>query len=188
MFQSARANSQIFILTKGLKPFLEVGTIQSVSQPRPAQFNNQQPYQFPQPMVVDVVADVNGEKRNLNGLPADKTIFDFQQGNMVVTIDKNLIINEIKALGRNDEYTIKQYEPAKERLVIYKGMIDTLCPEEAEKRKNDEKIQSLEKSLEQQNKINEQMLAQLQALTKQNEVLMGRLEADKTSKKQKENA
>lgn len=188
MFSQSRTNSPIYILTKGVKPTLEQGIIQSVSQPRPAQFNNQQPYQYPQPMVVDIVATVGNERRNLNGLPSDKTIFDFQQGNMVVTIDKNLVINEVKALTQADEFTIQQYEPAKERLVVYKGMIDALCPEEAEKRRNEEKIQSLEKSLQQQNLINQQMLEQLTNLQKQNEALMGKLDAEKTSKKQKENA
>lgn len=187
MFSQSRTNSPIYILTKGVKPTLEQGIIQSVSQPRPAQFNNQQAYQFPQPMVVDIVATVGNERRNLNGLPSDKTIFDFQQGNMVVTIDKNLVINEVKALTQADEFTIQQYEPAKERLVVYKGMIDALCPEEAEKRRNEEKIQSLEKSLQQQNLINQQMLEQLTNLQKQNEALMGKLDAEKTNKKQKTN-
>lgn len=188
MFSQSRTNSPIYILTKGVKPTLEQGIIQSVSQPRPAQFNNQQPYQYPQPMVVDIVATVGGERRNLNGLPSDKTIFDYLQGNMVVTIDKNLVINEVKALTQADEYTIQQYEPAKERLTIYKGMIDALCPEEAEKRRTETELNNLKTAYQQQTEINQKMFEQLQKLTEQNAALMGKLDAEKTSKKIKENA
>ena len=183
MFSQSRTNSPIYILTKGAKPTLEQGIIQSVSQPRPAQFNNQQPYQYPQPMVVDIVATVGNERRNLNGLPSDKTIFDYPQGNMVVTIDKNLVINEVKALTQADEFTIQQYEPAKERLTIYKGMIDALCPEEAEKRRTETELNNLKTAYQQQTEINRQMLEQLTALQKQNEALMGRLDGEKTSNK-----
>lgn len=104
MFKQARNNSFIYILTKGQNPVLETGVIQTVSQPRMTQFtpNQQNPYQYPQPMVVDIVANVGQDKRNLNGLPAENDIADFN-GNVVVTLDKDKIANEIKVLYKEQE-------------------------------------------------------------------------------------
>lgn len=132
-------------------------------------------------MVVDIVAQVGNEKRNLNGLPSDKDIFDYQ-GNMVITTNKDLMSNEVKMLKEQHENIVKSYDRSKELIGIFETMLVSLNPEEAEKKRNEQKIASLEESLRQQSEINKQMLAQLSALSQQNAALMSKMEGGKQSK------
>jgi hypothetical protein len=59
MFQSLRANSQLFILHKDRQSYIETGSVISVTAPVP-KFPIPQNYGQPQEMVVDVVVKVNG--------------------------------------------------------------------------------------------------------------------------------
>lgn len=165
MFKNARTNSYIYILTKGATPMLETGVVQSVSQPRVGQMNNtpQNPYQYPQPMVVDMVANVGAERRNLQGLPSDLDIADYN-GNIVVTLDKEKIVNEVNVLCKREDDIINDHENAIKRRDIYRGMLVTLNPDEAAKKAQDDKIASLESALAKQAelmaKMQEMMMSQ----------------------------
>lgn len=148
---------------------LETGIVQSVSQPRLGQMNNMpqtNPYQYPQPMVVDMVANVGAERRSLQGLPSELDIADYN-GNIVVTLDKEKIINEVKVLYKHEDDIIKDYDNAIKRRDIYSGMLTSLNPEEAAKKAQDDKIASLENALAKQAEINQQMMAQMQAMMSQ---------------------
>lgn len=172
MFKQSRQNSYIYILTKGINPILETGVIQTVSQPRMGQFNPQQqqnPYQYPQPMVVDIVATVGQDRRNLNGLPAELDIADYN-GNVVVTLDKEKICNEIKVLYKEQEAIVNGHDRAKELMGVYSGMLSALNPEEAKAKAQDDKIAYLEsalaKAIEGQNQMQammQQMLSKMDA-------------------------
>ena len=161
MFKQARNNSFIYILTKGQNPVLETGVIQTVSQPRMTQFtpNQQNPYQYPQPMVVDIVANVGQDKRNLNGLPAENDISDFN-GNVVVTLDKDKIANEIKVLYKEQESIYNGHDRAKELMGIYSGMLSSLNPEEAEKKAQADEIAALKNTVAQITQIMQQQTVQ----------------------------
>lgn len=168
MFKQSRPNSFIYILTKGQNPVLETGVVQSVSQPRMSQFapSQQNPYQYPQPMVVDMVANVGQDKRNLNGLPADNDIFDFN-GNVVVTLDKDKITNEIKILYKEQENIYNGHDKAKELMAVYSGMLASLNPEEAKAKEQADKIAYLESAMAKQTEMFNQTLQQMQAMMSQ---------------------
>lgn len=166
MFRQARNNSFIYVLTKGANPVLETGVIQTVSQPRMPQFtpNQQNPYQYPQPMVVDIVAMVGQERRNLQGLPADNDIFDFN-GNVVITLDKEKIANEIKVLYKEQESIYNGHERAKELMGVYSGMLSSLNPEEAEKKAQAQEIAYLKDAMAKQTEMFNQLMQQMNQLT-----------------------
>lgn len=169
MFKNARTNSYIYILTKGATPMLETGIVQSVSQPRMGQMNmmpQSNPYQYPQPMVVDMVANVSAERRNLQGLPSDLDIADYN-GNIVVTLDKEKIVNEVKVLYKREDDIVKDHDNAIKRRDIYRGMLTSLNPEEAAKKAQDDKIASLENTVAQLMELNKQQAAQFQAMMSQ---------------------
>lgn len=168
MFKQARNNSFVYILTKGQNPILETGVIQTVSQPRMSQFtpNQQNPYQYPQPMVVDVVANVGQDRRNLNGLPADNDIFDYN-GNVVITLDKEKIANEIKVLYKEQENIYNGHDRAKELMGIYLGMLTSLNPEEAEKQAQAKEIAYLKDAMAKQTEMFNQTLQQMQQMMNQ---------------------
>lgn len=142
--------------------------IQTVSQPRMTQFtpNQQNPYQYPQPMVVDIVANVGQDKRNLNGLPAENDIADFN-GNVVVTLDKDKIANEIKVLYREQESIYNGHDRAKELMGIYSGMLSSLNPEEAEKKAQADEIAALKNTVAQLTQLMQQQTVQFQQFMNQ---------------------
>lgn len=184
MFKNARTNSYIYILTKGATPMLETGIVQSVSQPRMGQVNmmpQSNPYQYPQPMVVDMVANVGAERRNLQGLPSDLDIADYN-GNIVVTLDKEKIVNEVKVLYKREDDIIKDHDNAIKRRDIYSGILASLNPEEAAKKAQDDKIASLENTVAQLMELNKQQAAQFQAMMSQFNANMNNGGNNKTSK------
>lgn len=186
MFQSARVNSQIFILTKGVNPVLEVGTVMSVGQPRMGQMA--QPNQYPIPMVVDLVAQVGNDKRTLTGLPADKDIFDYQ-GNLVVSDNKDLMSNELKMLRQQHENIVASYEKSKELIGVFDGMLVSLNPEEAEKKRNEARIADLEAKYAEQVEMTRRQVEMNEQLMQQMQQFMSKLDAaPATPKKTKDNA
>lgn len=147
---------------------LETGVIQTVSQPRMPQFtpNPQNPYQYPQPMVVDIVANVGQDRRNLNGLPADNDIFDYN-GNVVISLDKDKIANEIKVLYKEQEGIYNSHDRAKELMGIYSGMLSSLNPEDAEKKAQAEEIASLKNTVAQLTQLMQRQTEQFQQFMNQ---------------------
>lgn len=164
MFKQARPNSLIYILNKGQEPFFETAIVQQVSPPRITQIDPQQPtYQYPPIYVVDIVAKVNNDIRNLKGLPAETDISDYS-GDIVVTLDKEKIIQEIRSLHKIEDFRVNDHDNAIRRRDTYRGMLEALNPEEAEKKRNADRIASLENALKQQAEINQQMMAQMQMM------------------------
>lgn len=152
MFSTVRVNSQIFILTKGQTPVLEVGNVCEEPKLKPAPYQPSQmpnPYQYPQPQVVELVVQTPNGRRALQGLPGDKTAFDGNNGAIFVTEDKNLMLNELNVLKTQSENIVKSYEHNKELIGIYDGMIGALNPEAAEKKQYEARISSLENQLQQ---------------------------------------
>ena len=71
MFQNLRLNSTVYILHKDAVPYIEQGSLVSVSSPKPKYPSSPAIGPFPQmEMVVDLVVIVNGNNMNLQGLPA----------------------------------------------------------------------------------------------------------------------
>ena len=71
MFQSLRPSNQFYILHKDAVPYLEVGSVVSVSTPMP-KFQFPQTFGQPQEMVVDVVVRVNDNNVTFQKLPANQ--------------------------------------------------------------------------------------------------------------------
>lgn len=154
MFSTVRVNSQIFILTKGQTPVLEVGNVCEEPKLKPAPYQTSQmpnPYQFPQPQVVELVVQTPNGRRTFPGIPADKTAHDDSVGGVpiFVTEDKSLMLNELNVLKAKSENIVKSYEHNKELIGIYDGMIGALNPEAAEKKQYEARISSLESQLQQ---------------------------------------
>ena len=114
MFQNLRINSQIYILHKDANPYIEYGSVVSVSSPKPKYPQPVPIGQFPpMEMVVDVVVNVGGNNTNLQGLPAGADIADFgQNGNIVVScsqrdIEQRGISQECHFIVRQDAFRVE---------------------------------------------------------------------------------
>lgn len=145
MFQSLRVNQQFYILTKGVNPRLDVGSVISVSAPQmkfptvPQSLGSQPEY------VVDVTVSVNGASQQYQRLPANKEIADFgdNYGNIVVAMNRDAMNNEIATLKNKSEDHIRRVDEEKQKIIAYDAILQQLNPEYAEKQKQEAEIVNL---------------------------------------------
>ena len=168
MFQSLRTNQHFYILTKGINPRLDVGMVTQVSAPQmkfpamPQGLGSQPEY------VVDVTVTVNGATQQYQRLPANKEIADFGDsfGNIVVSMSRDAMNNEIATLKTKSEDHIRRVEEEKQKIIAYESILQQLNPEYDEKQKQDAEIANLKNqvaAMAQTNANLEQMMTQLLA-------------------------
>ena len=178
MFQSLRANQQFYILTKGVNPRLDIGLVTSVTAPQmkfqaiPQGLGSQPEY------VVDVTVTVNGATQQYQRLPANKEIADFGDGygNIVVSMSRDAMNNEIATLKNRSEDHIKRVDEERQKIIAYESILQQLNPEYAEKQKQEAEIMNLKNqvaAMAQTNANLEQMMSQL----------LSELKGDKATKK-----
>lgn len=167
MFSTVRVNQQIYILDKANGTF-EVGTVCEEPKTRFTQITpNQQFNMYPQPMtvqVVDLKIQTPSGTQTIQGLPMDKSVYDNQAKTLFATEDKTIMLNELKGLKSQSENHVKMTKYHSEMIPKYEEWIGILNPEEAEKKRNDAKIATLEKGLEQQQDLNRRLMERMEAL------------------------
>lgn len=150
MFQSLRANNQLFILHKDANPYIEYGPVVSVSAPRPKLPMSPA---FPAPqmeMVVDIVVNINGQNTTLQNLPANADIADsVQNGNVVVSCSRDAMNNEIMAMKQKSTDILNSMDMHRSIISGCDKMINSLNPEFAEKQRQDAEIKILREQVSQ---------------------------------------
>lgn len=168
MFQSLRQNSPIYIFHKIDNPYLEIGTISSISLPKPkyavpATFNNTQE------MCVDIVVKINNNIVNYNNLPATLDIADSTSNgdNIVIASSKEAMNAEILSLKQKsiDELNRKEYN---ENIVRNcDKILADLNPEFAEKQAQKAEIDSLKMQMQEMSKNMQSLIELNKQLMKQ---------------------
>lgn len=185
MFQSLRTNQQFYILTKGTNPRLDIGMVTSVTAPQvkfptiPQGLGSQPEY------VVDVVVSVNGNTQQFQRLPANKEIADFGDGygNIVVSMSRDAMNNELTTLKNRSEEHIKRVDEEKQKIIAYESILQQLNPEYAEKQKQDAEIANLKNqvaAMAQTNANLENMMSQLLAKFKGEKDISDKLTKEKS--------
>lgn len=165
MFQSIRTNSPFYILNKGPKPRLDVGMVTSVTAPQMKFPTVPQGLSQPE-YVVDITVLVNGATQQYQRLPANKEIADFGDGfgNIVVSMSRDAMNNEIATLRNKSEDHIKRVDEEKQKIIAYEAILQQLNPEYAEKQKQEAEIATLKNqvaAMAQTNANLEQMMTKL---------------------------
>ena len=166
MFQSLRNNQNFYILTKGVQPRLDIGTVTSVSVPQ-LKFSSIPQGLGAQPeYVVDVSVLVNGSQQQFQRLPANKEIADFGDGfgNIVVSTSKEAMNNELSILKMASEDHIKRVDEERQKVLAYEAVLQQLNPEYAEKQKQEAEIVQLKNQIQaitQTNSNLEKMMSEL---------------------------
>lgn len=168
MFQSLRQNSLIYIFHKIDNPYLEIGTISTISLPKPkyavpATFNSTQE------MCVDIVVKINNNVVNYNNLPATLDIADSTSNgdNIVITSSKEAMNAEILSLKQKsiDELNRKEYN---ENIVRNcDKILADLNPEFAEKQAQKAEIDSLKLQMQEMSKNMQSLIELNKQLMKQ---------------------
>ena len=156
MFQSLRIGTPLYVLHKN-EPRVETGEVIYVSNPTP-QFG--QTYQMGIPIgqspTVDVKIKVAGKDNpiEIKQLPATLTIADYGNG-MVISENRDAILNEISVLKGNSQRVIDSIEQHKEVVRKCDTLLEELNPQirqEAERSREIENLSSrvggLENSME----------------------------------------
>ena len=149
MFQNLRQNSQIYIFHKGDKPFMEIGYVTQVSQPKP-KYGLPPTFGQQQEMVVDLTAKVNGIITNYNLLPAQSDIADTFVNNegIVITDNREAMNAEVLALKQKSQDILKSIDNHKQIVIQCDQILNDLNPEYAEKQQQQTEINLLKTQMQ----------------------------------------
>lgn len=148
MFQSLRASNQFYILHKDAVPYVEIGSVVSVSAPMP-KFPLPTNFGQPQEMVVDVVVRVNDNNVTFQKLPANQEIADFgMNGAIVVATSKEAMNSELSSLRQKSVDIINSVNFHKSVIDGCDKTLRDLNPEYAEKQQQQEEINTLKQNME----------------------------------------
>lgn len=166
MFQSLRVNQHFYILTKGPTPRLDIGIVTAVTAPQLKFQAIPQNIGQPPEYVVDVTVSVNGASQQFQRLPANKEIADFGDayGNIVVSMSRDAMNNEIANLKNKSEDHIKRTEEERQKIIAYDTIFQQMNPEYAEKQRQEAEILNLKNqiaTLAQTNASLESMMTQI---------------------------
>ena len=107
MFSSSRQGGFIYVLSKGERPTVKIGQIESVSSPVPKYptYNPSVPYS-PQPeMLIDIKVRCGEEVLDFQKLPANGEMFAYP--NVIVSEKKEAIISEVEAMMQTSKQIVE---------------------------------------------------------------------------------
>jgi hypothetical protein len=160
MFSNLRTNSQVYILHKESSPYVDVGTVVSVSQPVPKfPMNN---FMNQQELVVDVTVKINDSTVTLQKLPANLDIADQGiNGNMVITTSREAMNAEVDALRQKSLGILNSVEYHKKVVQDCEILLQRLNPEFAEQRQQKQEIDTLKAQMSEMMSGMKELMAQL---------------------------
>ena len=160
MFSNLRTNSQVYILHKETSPYVDVGTVISVSQPVPKfPMNN---FMNQQELVVDVTVKINDSTVTLQKLPANLDIADQGiNGNMVITTSREAMNLEVDALRQKSLGILNSVDYHKKVVQDCEVLLQRLNPEFAEQKQQKQEIDTLKAQMSEMMLGMRELMAQL---------------------------
>ena len=143
--QSLTNGSPFYVLRKGERPVLEIGTVKAKSQPRP-QYQTQTPnlmngMNFQQ--VVDLTVTINGSDRVINNIPLNVEIA--AQGNETFSGSREAMLQAVDNMLQTSKKALEQIPLHKNVIAESEKMLEVLNPRYAEEKKQARTISDLEK-------------------------------------------
>lgn len=156
--------SPFYVLKKGERPMLEIGTVKSKSQPRP-QYQTQTPnllngMNFQQ--VVDVTVTINGSDRVFSGIPLNVEIA--AQGNETFSGSREAMLQAVDNMLQTSKKALEQIPLHKNVIAESEKMLEILNPRYAEEKKQARTINDLERRQSETDKKLDAILGILQKL------------------------
>ena len=138
MFSNLSQNSILYILDLRSNPKILSGPIERISIPRP-KYNTFNPNME---MVVDMVAIINGERREFKGVP-NNTIADFGDDAFVLAESKDVLNSYVQSMLQNSKNIINSIEKHQNLVIQYEEAIQELNPDIKASKESDKAIQDL---------------------------------------------
>lgn len=161
MFSNLRTNSQLYILHRDATPYIEIGQVVSVSQPRPRyQTSN---FIAPQEQVVDIVVGVNGNNITLQNLPANLDVADQGtiNGSLFISASRDAMNTEINSMRQKSLDIINSIEHHKKVIQDCELLLQRLNPEFAEQKQQKQEIDMLKTQVSEMMNGMKELMAQL---------------------------
>lgn len=150
---------------------LEIGYINSISQPKP---KYQVPPTFgqPQDMVIDITVKINGSLVNYNNLPANLDTADsYSNGDSIFISDNREAMNaEILAYKQKSIDIINSVDNHQRMITQYDQILQDLNPEYAEKQQQQSEINTLKLQMTDMNKNLATLTQMIEKLSKEEKV------------------
>lgn len=165
MFSNLRTNSQIYVLHRDAEPYIEIGQVVSVSQPRPRyQTSN---FMSPQETVVDVVISVNGNNITLQSLPANLDVADqgTLNGSLFITTSRDAMNVEVNSMRQKSLDIINSVDRHKKTVQDCEVLLQRLNPEFAEQKQQKQEIDMLKTQVSEMMNGMKELMAQLKKET-----------------------
>jgi hypothetical protein len=147
MFNSLRPENVFYVLKKNRIPVLSIGRVVKVSNPVPKYNTSFQTSINGFETVVDVLVNVDGVETEFKQLPANKSIFDYEGGTVIVSDDKNAINSEVESLLNYSQNIIDNVEYHQKVIQSCSSILTDLNPQIAKEKKQEEKINNLESKM-----------------------------------------
>lgn len=162
--QSLTNGSPFYVLKKGERPVLEIGTVKAKSQPRP-QYQTQTPnlmngMNFQQ--VVDLTVTINGSDRVINSIPLNVEIA--AQGNETFSGSREAMLQAVDNMLQTSKKALEQIPLHKNVIAESEKMLEVLNPRYAEEKKQARTITDLERRQSETDKKLDTILGILQKL------------------------
>lgn len=143
--QSLTNGNPFYVLKKGERPILEVGTVKGKSQPRP-QYQTSTPnlmngLNFQQ--VVDLTVTINGSDRVIPNIPINVEIA--AMGNETFSGSREAMLQAVDTMLQTSKKALEQVPFHKSVIQESEKMLETLNPRYAEERRQARTISDLEK-------------------------------------------
>ncbi len=136
-FKEMKQGYPVYVLHKDDEIKAGQGKVVTTTQPRfPQQYSGQA-----LAMVVDVTIEEDGKNRTYT-MPADSSVVS--AGNTVLSTDKDGILRDVEAMKAESEDVLSSMDKHNARLEICEKILTDWNPHLAEKKKQDERIGSLE--------------------------------------------
>lgn len=163
MFSNLRTNSQIYILHRDATPYIEIGQVVSVSQPRPRYQTTS--YIAPQEQVVDVVVGINGNNITLQSLPANLDVADQGtiNGSLFISTQRDAMNTEINSMRQKSLDIINSVEHHKKVIQDCEVLLQRLNPEFAEQKQQKQEIDMLKTQMSEMMSGMKELMAQLKS-------------------------
>ena len=140
MFSALRQGNIVYILDKSNKLTLKTGQVISNS-------GANVPYNIAPQQVINLTIDINGETKEFNNIPAMQSIIQYNNGNLIITDTKELMITEVENLLSNSRNILDNIDYHKNILVEGEEVLKILNPQFAKDKARDEEISSLKEKV-----------------------------------------
>jgi uncharacterized protein YwgA len=156
MFSNLSQNSILYVLDLNNNPRILSGPVERVSVPRP-KYNNFNPTLE---MIVDVVATINGERREFKGIP-NGAIANFGTDAFILAESKEALNSYINAMLQNSRSILDSVDKHKKLVMDYEEALQELNPSLKADKEKDKAIQDLQGQVNSLQESIQQLLAKM---------------------------